>query len=327
MVDNVFDSKLASRQPFVTQLLSSAVARQRLGHAYLLTGRAQADKWAIARDLACFLNCAHVNGGSPEQACILTMQVQGDSEPDIATFCQNCRWIWEGKHPQAWLTLVSEGTKSGKIAVEKARVLSEELAKESQFIRVVVIENASQDIFHRPAANALLKTIEDPRVNCVFILFAVSVEEVLPTVVSRCQVIPLYTTESIGMTLHSPDLSKFSEPAVKLATDAVSKIMHRKDPQAAARILDFNKELAELLDEDFTPCDAIDLLVAVELQHIAKRAVVDGTLSGYAVKLLELATQTKEQLQHYVSPKAAMETFALSWWKLASDVSTRSAAN
>jgi len=60
------------------------------------------------------------------------------------------------------------------------------------------------------------------------------------------------------------------------------------------------------------------------LEHISKRAVVDGTLSGYALKLIELAETTKEQLQHYVSPKAAMETFALSWWKLASAVSTRS---
>ena len=49
---------------------------------------------------------------------------------DPRVFCQNCRWILEQKHPQAWIMLSSDDTKSGKIPVEKARKLCDELAKE-----------------------------------------------------------------------------------------------------------------------------------------------------------------------------------------------------
>src|SRR5262249_46335007 len=117
-------------------------------------------------------------------------------ESVLSTFCQNCRWIIKNEHPQAIISLSAEATsKSGKIPVEKARSIGEELTKTSPYIRVVVIADADQDSFHRPAANALLKTIEEPRTASIFLLFADAVELVLPTVVSRTQVIPFRNSQ------------------------------------------------------------------------------------------------------------------------------------
>jgi len=320
MVDNIFQPALIARQPFATGFLSHALALGKLSHAYLLVGRAQHDKWAIARNLACFLNCANVRAaGAPGEACVLKMQGHNDVDAGTKNFCSNCRWIWQGKHPQAWLTLVSEGTKSGKIAVEKARLLSDELSKESQFTRVVVIENASQEIFHRPAANALLKTIEDPKVSCVFLLFSTTVEAVLPTVVSRCQVLPLRTTDSVGSSLSAVDLSAYDPETVRLVQDCVDRLIHRKDAQTLSRLLDFTRELNEHLSDQFSASDAIDLLVSLELKGMWQSAVASHGISGYSKRLIDLSETTKEQLLHYVSSKAAMESFTVSWWKLACD--------
>jgi DNA polymerase-3 subunit delta' len=326
LAEIVFHSKLEKRQPFATRLLSNAVIRGRLVHAYLLVGRAQADKWDIARDLACFLNCAHVAAGNTDEACTLKADIADEANVDLSGFCQNCRWIWQHKHPQAWLTLLSEGTKSGKISVEKARSLSGELAKESQFVRVVVVENASQEIFHRPAANALLKTIEDPKANCIFMLFATSVGDVLPTVVSRCQVLPLYTTDSMGMTLRATDLSSFDPDAVRITKEAIENHFHRHDAQSLSRVIDFSRAINELLTEEFTAGDAVDLMAALEFDRIANRALVEANLSRYAAEFLLLCENTKGQLDHYVSPKAALESFALSWWRLTATISTRAIA-
>lgn len=313
MVDNIFQSELAIKQPVVTQLLSNAVGRGRLAHAYLLVVRAQKDKLGLALNLACFLNCANVAAGRAELACYLSPS----SQFHLQESCQNCRWILEQKHPQAWLTLGSEGTKSGKIPVEKARNLGDELAKESQYLRMVVIEDASSEIFHRPAANALLKTIEAPKVNCVFMLFAVSVEEVLPTVVSRCQVLMLKTSESAGLSLQGNDLTAYDQQLVHLAQDVVDRHMHRQDSRALSDLLAFNKELGDLFGDGITPSDAIDLLVGLELERIAVSAMRDNAWSSYAKSLLKLSETTKRQLDHSVSSKAAMESFTLSWWRIA----------
>jgi hypothetical protein len=321
MVDNIFHTDLVAGQPFATRLISSAVLSGKLAHAYLFVGRALEHKWDIARDLGCVLNCANVKDGKHEAACTLTIENGRGQTVDTQKFCQNCRWIWEGKHPQAWLTLTSSTTtKSGKIAVEKARMLSDELAKESHFTRIIVIEDASQDVFHRPAANALLKTIEDPKVSCVFLLFALSVEDVLPTVVSRCQVVPLLAGDSCGLSLYSSDLSAYNQEAVRLAREVVHKHIRRRDLQAVAYILEFARQFNELIGDELSGADAIDLLVTLELQHVGGTTWEHTQLSGYAAQLLAAAQASKEQLEHYVTSKAAMESFALSWWRLAAAV-------
>lgn len=49
-MEMLFSKELASRQPVATRLLSNGVLMGRMAHAFLLTGRAEADKWSIARE-------------------------------------------------------------------------------------------------------------------------------------------------------------------------------------------------------------------------------------------------------------------------------------
>lgn len=314
MTEQIFTGALTSRQPFATRVLSAAVVRDRLAHAYLLVGRAQDDKLSIARELCCLMNCSNARSNGYAEACLLHVRAQDATTLDT-TACQNCRWIYEGKHPQAWLTLSGEETKSGKISVEKARLLGDELGKESQYTRAVVIPRAGEQYFHRPAANALLKTIEDPRVACIFFLFAVTEEEVLPTIVSRCQVVPLRTTDALGLTLTHAEVMPADESIHATARALVDKLNGRRDHKTLAAVLEQSRALTEALSEEFTAGEAIDLLLSMELKRLREKTANADT-ARYLSRLYDLAQTSKEQIDHYVSTKAVIESFALSWYQM-----------
>lgn len=312
-MSNIFDIDLAQKHPFATSMVTSAVSRDRLSHAYLLSGRAIGDKWVFAQQLAAYLNCSS-RIGVLDEACQLAKR---------ADICTNCKWISDGKHPQAWLTLTKDGSKSGtKIAVEKARALCDELSKHSEYFRIVIVEDASQEVFHRPSANALLKTIEDPGSRCLFILFADREEDVLPTVVSRCQVIPLQNAPEKPSALAQAILktggadSQAPSPELKALSDGFKQIFKARDSHLNLYALDLVRHIQIAIDELENPSLVLDYATNLEISRVGERAGHDSTAAGYLADLLSLAEEVKLQLQHYVSPKAAIETFVLSWWRL-----------
>lgn len=299
----VFDEQLVGRQPLATRLLSQAIARDKLAHAYLLTGLCVEDKWSIARQLVRYLNCTGATRDTEGACNVLAQEPESVSAP-----CQNCRWLSAGQHPQAWLVLDSEGSKSGKISVEKARALSDELCKTSSYFRTIVVDNAMQESFHRPAANSLLKTIEEPGPNCVFVLFAAGCEDVLPTVVSRCQVIPLA----------NPAFRRKEEGAVNLnVPSALDKSLPRS--QAVFQALELSRQMLAIVDqseEEGAAARLIDSAVGLEIERLGDRIVGQRALARYASDLVSLGETTKTQLRHYVTARAAFDSFALSWFKL-----------
>ncbi len=329
-----FSPALAARQPTASRLLTNALAGERMAHALLLTGRALDDKWLIARQLAAFLNCqseTRLERGS----CLLSYlndEPAGVGElggPDDKTFslaCQNCRWLFKDEHPKAWVVLSRDAGKSGMIPVEAARNLSEELARSSQYLRVVVIDDASDRAFHRPAANALLKTIEEPRSNCLFILFGQCEEDVLQTIVSRCQLIPLnnhgpdnmgyLAAQSPGIegrrNKHLPDTDNEALQSLRseiFFTTALGKKVAVKDA------LVFAHHLGEVLDDENFEM-IFDLVIHWEIERLAGIYRTETTYSRYVQDLFKLAEEAKRQWDRYVTKKGVYESFVLSWLDL-----------
>ncbi len=337
MSSSVFTESLLARQSTAATLIANAVAGGKLVHAYLLTGRSVDDKWAMARELAAYLNCDKRKEGAA-QPCYIALK------PEV--YCQNCKWIFDGKHPKALMVLGPEGSKSGKIAVEKARALSDELSKTSSYVRLVVVETASEASFHRPCANALLKTIEEPRTDCLFMLFAGSQEEVLPTVVSRCQVVPLANRPEANL---GPLQFAIREPGAKLAValnadgerataiDGAAERLrklpffcvpcplpaHRAEPgsaratQSLSDALELSEHLQKILDDEVLSIDdTLDTLVELELRSLKSRLPVDSRTFAYMQGVMNLAEDAKQHLGSFVSKKAAFESFALRWAEL-----------
>ncbi len=332
--DNLFDPGLINRQAFATTFISSAVLKGRLAHAYLFTGRAHEDADQLATELAAYLNCTRRQAlpalstqfSQAQLSCRLYFSGK-DIEKAFPLYCQNCRWILDRKHPQALVKLDSEGAKSNRISVDKARLLTGELSMESAYIRVIVIDDANQEVFHRPAANAILKTMESPRTPCVFCLFAVREEEVLPTVVSRCQVVPLKSTEnhviSFGRAdakslLNSMPTDSENEGLAKLHSDMKElseSLKHVSRSNGALIFIEAAKKLQEL-NSECEPGWMIDVLVEDEINRRGRAAINDPRISQYLFSLVNLAEDTKLQIAQYVATKSALESFCLAWWQL-----------
>jgi len=115
------------------------------------------------------------------------MCTTSNSEP--CGFCHGCDLMRSGNHPDYY---VVQPEKEGKaITVEQIRQCNRMAQESSQLsgYRVFIIEPA--DSMNESAANALLKTLEEPPEKCVFVLIANNANTLLPTIVSRCQQISI----------------------------------------------------------------------------------------------------------------------------------------
>lgn len=105
------------------------------------------------------------------------------SEP--CGFCHGCDLIQSATHPDLhWIRPEKQGK---AITVEQVRAVNR-LAQESSQLsgfRLIIITPA--EAMNESAANALLKTLEEPAEKCIFVLLTHQINQLLPTIISRCQ--------------------------------------------------------------------------------------------------------------------------------------------
>jgi DNA polymerase-3 subunit delta' len=157
---------------WAVNLLAQTVASGRLSHAYLFTGPAQVGKTTLARAFAQAILCERGSGGP----------CRGSEGA-----CRTCQRIAQGRYPDLQVIAAEKNT----IQIEQARVLQSDAALsplEGRFKIFIIreIERATP-----PAANALLKTLEEPPPKVILLLTSHRRDLVLPTVLSRCQIVGL----------------------------------------------------------------------------------------------------------------------------------------
>ncbi|MCB1774273.1 MAG: DNA polymerase III subunit delta' [Gammaproteobacteria bacterium] len=150
------------------QSLQGARDAGRLPHALLLAGRAGLGKGRFARRLAASLVCTGRT-----------------AEGDACGQCQSCHLAKSGSHPD--LIRVEPEAEGKMIRIDAIRQLSGKsvLAAQEGGYRVIVIEPA--EAMNRAAANALLKTLEEPASRTVLILVSSQADRLMATIRSRCQ--------------------------------------------------------------------------------------------------------------------------------------------
>jgi DNA polymerase-3 subunit gamma/tau len=161
-----FDDVLG--QEVVTGVLRGALKDGRIGHAYLFSGPRGTGKTTLARILARCLNCA-----------------QGPTA-DPCGVCEPCTGIEAGNDPD--LIEIDAATHTG---VDHIRLLREQAAYAPMKDRYKVYIVDEVHMLSKPAFNALLKTLEEPPAHVVFLFATTELHKVLPTIVSRCQVLKL----------------------------------------------------------------------------------------------------------------------------------------
>ncbi len=149
-------------------LLQQAIIGNHLSHDYMLSGPEQVGKTALARAFAQALLCER-QAASPCGAC------------------RTCQRIAQGRYPDVQVVMAEKQT----IQIEQVRALQADAALsplEGRYRVFIIreIERATQ-----PAANALLKILEEPPPQVILILTSVRRDLVLSTILSRCQVLSL----------------------------------------------------------------------------------------------------------------------------------------
>ncbi len=156
------------------EYLGNAQKRSRLAHAYLITGAAGSGKRALAAELA-----HRVNGAPVEE-------------------------IFAGSAPDVYLA--SPESKSRRISIEQLRDLEHALQMRASDGRRKVVIISDADRMGTQAANAFLKTLEEPPNNSLLLLLS-AIPEVLPeTILSRCIEIPLASSADVSLTSQQEEL-------------------------------------------------------------------------------------------------------------------------
>jgi DNA polymerase III subunit delta' len=152
------------------ETLLSALARDQLHHALLFEGPRGVGKRTLANALARAANCERSDAGRPP--C-------GE--------CPVCASFGTGSHPDLIVLEPDTDRAARTIPIEAVR----EVIRQTQYHRYsarkrfVIIDPA--EAMQEPAANALLKTLEEPPQGTHFVLITHNARALLPTIVSRCQ--------------------------------------------------------------------------------------------------------------------------------------------
>jgi DNA polymerase-3 subunit delta' len=167
----VFD-ELVGQQAVVDQLEAAAAGRG-MTHAWLFTGPPGSGRSVAARAFAAALQCPHGGCGH----------------------CPSCHQVDAGTHADV-AVVVPEGLSLG---VKEARAIVHATSQRPTHSpwQITLIEDA--DRLTDEAANALLKAIEEPPPSGVVLLCAPTVEDVLPTIRSRCRLVSLVTPSAASV--------------------------------------------------------------------------------------------------------------------------------
>ncbi|HEY0312361.1 MAG TPA: DNA polymerase III subunit gamma/tau [Allosphingosinicella sp.] len=177
-------------QDAMVQTLGNAIKRDRLAHAFLLTGVRGVGKTSTARLIAKALNCIGPDGtGGP------TIEPCGVCEP--------CRAIAEGRHID-----VVEMDAASHTGVDDVREIIEAVryAAVSARYKVYIIDEVH--MLSKNAFNALLKTLEEPPPHVKFLFATTEVNKVPVTVLSRCQRFDLRRIPAETLAAHFAAVSK-----------------------------------------------------------------------------------------------------------------------
>jgi len=212
--------ELEGTQPIVLKMLKNSLKKNRLAHAYLFEGMKGTGKREISTILTKSILCENVI----------------DEYVPCET-CSNCKRINHGNHPDVHI-VEPEGLSIKKHQIQS---LQEEFSKTGVESKKKIYVIVHADKMTTNAANSLLKFLEEPNAETTAVLLTEQIQQILPTILSRCQV--------LSFTPLSP-----SEMAKKLVT---SGIKTSEAPLLAHITNDYDEALSLSTDDWFVQARGI----------------------------------------------------------------------
>ncbi|WP_069789801.1 DNA polymerase III subunit delta' [Cyanobacterium sp. IPPAS B-1200] len=299
-------------QPLAVELLERAIAINRIAPAYLFVGAKGVGKGYGAR---CFAEMLMIR--PEDDYAAMVQKIQAGNHPDFL-------WVQPTYTEKGELITVSQAQEQGlkrknapQIRIEQIRAISEFLGRPPLKAprSVVVIEDA--ELMAESAGNALLKTLEEPG-RATIILIAPSVDAILSTLVSRCQMIPfsrlgeddlayVLQRQNAADVLEYPQLITLAQGSpgkamgdrtklLEIPSDLLSRLSQL--PLGAIEGFHLAKEISESLELD-TQLWLADYLQCLYWDKQRNKEIVEG---------LE---KVKRALKSYVQPRLVWDCFYL----------------
>ena len=183
----------------VIERFESAITNHNVSHAYIFYGSRQVGKMTCALDIARGLNCVDPS----ELAC---------------GKCVQCLRIHKKIHADVHIISIQNSENKRSIGISDVRDIlhvSHMKPYEGSY-RVTIIDDA--DLMTLEASNALLKTLEEPAEQNVFVLLTANEEALIPTIKSRCQSIYFSILDSESVSQHLSQNYDLSDEKLGLLT-------------------------------------------------------------------------------------------------------------
>ncbi len=151
-------------QEHVVKTITNAISENAVSHAYLFSGPRGSGKTTMARLLAKAVNCENLKKYEPCNKCASCLEVSSSRAMDLI-----------------------EIDAASNRGIDEIRELREgiKFSPSKLKYKVFILDEAHQ--LSKDAANALLKTLEEPPSHAIFILATTEIHKMIPTIVSRCQ--------------------------------------------------------------------------------------------------------------------------------------------
>ena len=224
--------------------LTRAIDSDRIAHAYLIAGPPQIGKMTLAMDIARAVNCV-----ADEQPNMF-----GETEPKPCNTCGPCDRITRGLHTDVRVVTLgqdSRGRTQTLISIDQVREVQREASlrpSEGKY-RVFIFDRA--EYLSQGAATALLKTLEEPPDQVIFILAATDSDRLLPTISSRCQT---YRLRPIRQSVIAEHLKSQYE-AEEEAAEEIARLSEGRIGWAISTVAD--PSVLEAIEEKITTVESV----------------------------------------------------------------------
>lgn len=271
--------------PFLTNYFSKGIKTGKIANCILFWGNDIETQYELALEIARILNCK--TDGSQNCQCL------------------NCKWIRSNTHP-AVLTYSkidnkpSDDKTTTMFSITQARMIKNDLAVTSDYHRVLIFCDKDSEgkpcglnptNFSTDAANALLKTFEEPPSNTTFFFLTNDISDMISTVVSRsqCFFVP----------------SKKAEPQ---NFELVKNLLDGYLELERSEVLDFNEQILELAKENAP--DTIFVQMQNYLVNLLKSNLKNKHLKIKLLSDLNSIEKAKQELKLNMNIQTIAENLA-----------------
>ncbi|HEX5794378.1 MAG TPA: DNA polymerase III subunit gamma/tau [Geminicoccaceae bacterium] len=261
-------------QEALVRTLTNALRTGRIAHAFLLTGIRGVGKTTTARIIARALNCIGPDG-------------TGQPTPEPCGQCTHCVGIAEGRHID-----VLEMDAATRTGIDDVRELVDSVryAPTSARYKVYIVDEVH--MLSEKAFNGLLKTLEEPPPQTIFIFATTEVRKVPVTVLSRCQRFDLRRIEGERLGRHLAEIA--AKEGVRIEPGALALLVRAAEGSVRDGLSLLDQAIALLGAADgeaaITAAQVQDMLGLADRGRVLTlfEQMADGAVAGALARLTEL---------------------------------------